>query len=464
MRKKHFFRLRNLMYVAIIAATLSFASCKQQPKEVEPFKVEHADWVYNSTIYEVNVRQFTPEGTFKAFEQHLPRLKDLGVDILWFMPIHPIGVENRKGSLGSYYSVKDYYGINPEFGTLDDFKSVVSKAHELGMKVIIDVVANHTAHDAVLINEHPDWYVRDSSGNVVSPFDWTDVAKLDYSKPELRKYMIDMLKYWVRDIDLDGFRCDVAGEVPTDFWNEARKELNKLGKPIFMLAEAEKPELQKFAFDADYAWECHHILNSIAQGAKSVADLEQYLLKKAATYPKNTIKMNFITNHDENSWNGTEFERMGDAVKAMAALTFVLDGVPLIYSGQEVGFNRRLKFFEKDQIDWTDSLNMTEFYKKLTALKKKASVLDAGEKGADIFRITTTADSSIFAFTRENDAQKLFAIFNLSPAEQTFELTGDAHLNTKYIEYFNNTPVEFSKGQKLSLKPWEFHIYLNEQF
>lgn len=463
MKQKHLFSFRNLLFAALIAATMAFTSCKQQPKEVEPFRVEHADWAYNATIYEVNVRQYTPEGTFKAFEQHLPRLKDLGVDILWFMPIHPIGVVNRKGTLGSYYSVKDYYGINPEFGTLDDFKALVSKAHELGMKVIIDIVANHTSHDAVLITEHPDWYVRDSSGNVVSPFDWTDVAKLDYSKPELRRYMIDMLKYWVKEIDLDGFCCDVAAEVPTDFWNEARAELNKVGKPIFMLAEAETPELQKYAFDADYAWEFHHIMNGIAQGKKSVVDLEQYLLKKAATYPKNTIKMNFITNHDENSWNGTEFERMGDAVKTMAALTFVIDGMPLIYTGQEVGLNHRLQFFEKDMVDWTDDKGLTDFYKKVTALKKSAKVLNAAEQGADIFRITTTADSSVFAFTRENETQKLFAIFNLSAKEQAFNFTGDAHLNSKYVEYFSNSSKEFTKDERVILKPWEFSIYLSNK-
>jgi glycosidase len=198
MRKSRLFLFKNLLVAAIIATMLLTTSCKQKVEQSEPFKVEHASWVPSATIYEVNVRQYTPEGTFKAFEAHLPRLKELGVDVLWFMPIHPIGMVNRKGSLGSYYSVKDYYGVNPEFGTLDDFKSVVAKAHELGMKVIIDVVANHTSHDAVLITEHPDWYVRDSTGKVVSPFDWTDVAKLDYSKPGLRKYMIDMLKYWLR--------------------------------------------------------------------------------------------------------------------------------------------------------------------------------------------------------------------------------------------------------------------------
>ncbi len=460
MTKNSFFPIKGLLMALLLAALLITSSCKQPVAVTEPTKAELASWVPSAVIYEVNVRQFTPEGTFKAFEAHLPRLKELGADVLWFMPIHPIGVENRKGSLGSYYSVKDYYGINPEFGTLDDFKSVVAKAHELGMKVIVDVVANHTSHDAVLITEHPDWYVRDSSGKVVSPFDWTDVAKLDYSKPEFRRYMIDMLKYWVKDVNLDGFRCDVAAEVPVDFWNEARTELNGI-KPVFMLAEAENIDLMKYAFDADYGWEFHHVMNSIAKGTQNVADLEKYLLKKAATYPKNALKMNFITNHDENSWNGTEFERMGVAVKTMAALSFVVDGMPLIYNGQEVGFDERLKFFDKDTIVWDDAANMADFYKKLTALKKKYAVLNAGETGADIFRITTTADSTVFAFTREGDTEKLFMIFNLTAAKQLVKFTGDAHLGS-YTEYFTGEAKEFMAEQDMALEPWDYKVYIKQ--
>ena len=460
MKKTSFFQIKNLLVALLLATMLLTTSCKQQAKEIEPFKVEHVSWVPSATIYEVNVRQFTPEGTFKAFETHLPRLKELGVDVLWFMPIHPIGVENRKGSLGSYYSVKDYYGINPEFGTLDDFKAVVAKAHELGMKVIIDVVANHTSHDAVLITEHPDWYVRDSTGKVVSPFDWTDVAKLDYTKAELRKYMIDMLKYWVKDIDLDGFRCDVAAEVPADFWNDARAELDEV-KPVFMLAEAENIELMKHAFDVDYGWEFHHIMNSIAKGTMNAVDIENYLLKKAATYPKNALKMNFITNHDENSWNGTEFERMGAAVKTMATLSFVVDGMPLIYNGQEVGFNERLKFFEKDSIIWDDAANMTDFYKKLTTLKKTYSALNAGETGADIFRIKSNADSTVFAFTRENEKEKLFMVFNLTAAKQSVKFIGDAHLGN-YTEYFTGEAKEFVAEQEMALEPWDYKVYIKQ--
>ena len=459
MRNSKNFTGHQLLMAILLAFILVFSSCKYSAKEEIPFQVQHADWVYNATIYEVNVRQYTPEGTFKAFESHMPRLKELGVEILWFMPIHPIGEVNRKGALGSYYSVKDYYGVNPEFGTLDDFKSVVAQAHQLGMKVIIDMVANHTSHDAVLVKEHPDWYVHDSLGNLVSPFDWTDVAKLDYTKPELRKYMIDMFKYWIKDIDIDGFRCDVAAEVPVDFWNEARAELNGI-KPVFMLAEASNVELQKFAFDADYDWELHHTLNALAQGKKNVNDLEQYLLKKYATYPRNTIKINFITNHDENSWNGTEFERMGDAVKAMAAFTFVIDGMPLIYTGQEVGFNRRLKFFDKDEVSWKDSLNLFPFYKKLVELKKSTPVLAAGDRGADIFRIKSNADSAVFAFTRKNESQALFAIFNLSANQQIATLTGNDYAGT-YTNVMTGEKFVFQGGEEISLKPWEFYIYCN---
>jgi len=460
-RKPVLRRLQLFLVVVSIIVTLSFASCKQ-PKvsQSEPYKIIHPEWVYNATIYEVNVRQYTQEGTFKAFENHLQRLKDLGVDIIWFMPIHPIGEVNRKGSLGSYYSVKDYLGVNPEFGNIDDFKSVVTKAHELGMKVIIDWVANHTSHDAVLIKDHSEWYVRDTTGKVVSPFDWTDVAKLDYSKKELREYIINAMKYWVKDINIDGFRCDVAAEVPTDFWNEAKLELDNV-KPVFMLAEAAKPELQQFAFDADYDWDFHHRMNQIAKGKENVNNLEKCMLNTIATYPKNTIKMNFVTNHDENSWNGTELERLGEGVKTFAALTFVVPGMPLIYSGQEVGLNKRLKFFERDVIVWKDSLDLTTFYKKLVELKKNSSVLAAGLKGADIERVKSSNDSSIFAFIRKNETEKMFALFNLTSKSQKISLAGEVYIDS-YKDYMTGEDKSFSKEDMVELKPWEFHIFIKK--
>lgn len=455
---KRSFSFRALLLITVAALVVQFSACKNRISSDRPFRVVHADWIEQATLYEVNLRQYTKEGTFRAFLKHLPRLKKLGVDILWFMPIHPIGKVNRKGTLGSYYSVKDYYAINPEFGTLDDFRAVVDSAHSLGMKVIIDIVANHTSHDAVLLHEHPDWYVRDSVGKVVSPFDWSDVAKLDYSKPELREYMISMLEYWVRDIGLDGFRCDVAAEVPTDFWNQARERLNRI-KPIFMLAEAEQPDLQEYAFDADYAWELHHIMNEIAAGKKNASDIDSYLERKAKRYPKNTINLLFITNHDENSWNGTEFERMGRAVKPMAALTFLLKGMPLIYSGQEVGFNRRLEFFEKDRINWDDSLNFTRFYKALVALKKNHAALAAGPQGGEFLRINTSADSAVFAFSRVLENDTVWAVFNLSSVSQRFMFTGN-HPSADFTSYFSDRKFALPINDTITFEPWEFRVFV----
>ncbi|HZJ73963.1 MAG TPA: alpha-amylase family glycosyl hydrolase [Perlabentimonas sp.] len=452
--------IKNLFLALVLALVLTLGSCNHEVKsDLTPFKIEHPDWSYNATIYEVNIRQFTPEGTFAVFEEHLPRLSDLGVDILWLMPIHPIGEVERKGSLGSYYSVKDYKGINPEFGSMDDFKRLVIKAHEQGMKVIIDWVANHTSHDNAMVYEHPEWYTRDSTGNMLSPFDWSDVLQLDYENQDLRNYMIDALSFWVKEANIDGFRCDVAAMVPTDFWNSARVELDKI-KPVFMLAEADKVELQEYAFDADYGWEFHHIMNDIAKGKKSVKDIDSYFQREIAAYPKNTIRMHFTSNHDENSWAGTEFDRMGEpAAKAFAALTFVIPGMPLIYNGQEVGFNRMLKFFDKDEIDWTPNVEFTNLYTRLTSLKKTNTALWAADKGADMFRVKTVNEAPIFAFTRENKEDKVFAVFNLSDQNQEIELQGDAFIG-EYTEIFTEKQMRFEERATLNLKPWQFFIYV----
>lgn len=457
MKRKLSFTAFTSMLLVLLGASISFSSCMQRQEKVqEPFAVEHLDWVSTATIYEVNVRQFTPEGTFNAFAQSLPRLKELGVDVLWFMPVHPIGVENRKGTLGSYYSIKDYKGTNPEFGTFDDFKAMVDEAHSLDMKVIIDWVANHTSHDAVWVTSNPEFYTRDSVGNLISPFDWTDVAELDFENKKLWDAMIDAMKYWVEEADIDGFRCDVAGEVPTEFWNKARRELDEV-KPMFMLAEAEKPELQEYAFDADYGWEFHHIKNEIAKGKKTVMDLDQYVLKSESTYPRNTIKMNFTSNHDENSWNGTEFERLGEGVKAFTALTYVMPGMPLIYNGQEVGFNRRLQFFEKDLIDWTENAEMTNFYTKLNQLKEENTALAAGPDGGEVIRVKTSNDVNVFALIRRAENDEVFSIFNLSPLVQTITLQGDEFVGD-YTNYLTGEAQTFTGSDTLELAPWQFFV------
>ncbi len=449
-------KTKNGLLFFITVLILTAYSC--QPKtgsQSEKCSVKHLEWTRNAVIYEVNVRQYTPEGTFSAFQSYLPQLKELGVDVLWFMPIHPISEKNRKGTLGSYYAVTDYKGVNPEFGTQEDFKQLVEKAHELGFKVIIDWVANHTGRDNNWIASKPEYFVTDSTGNPVSPYDWTDVAKLNYENKEMRKAMIDAMKYWLTDFDIDGFRCDVAHEVPVDFWNDARVELDKV-KPIFMLAEAEKAELLNHAFDVDYAWELMHIMNEVAKGAKNANDINHYLLKNDTLLCPDAFKMNFITNHDENSWNGTEYERYGDAVKTFAVLTYTLNGMPLIYTGQEVGLKKRLEFFERDPISSWDKNETFTFYQRLNELKHNQKVLKAGIDGGKTNRIKTSADDKLFIFSRTNDSDEIIVLLNLSGVDVSFSIENKL-TETTYTEYFSGKE---STSLPESLKPWEYQILI----
>ena len=429
----------KLFFLLIILSIL--ASCNLKGKKQSEGTKHHAEWVYNATLYEVNIRQYTKEGTFSAFINHIPRLKELGVDILWIMPVQPIGEKNRKGTLGSYYSIKNYTQINPEFGTLDDFKQLVAEAHNSGMKVILDWVANHTSFDADWALEHKDWYATDSLGQIVSPYDWTDVAKLNYGNSDMRKAMQDAMLFWLKETNIDGFRCDVAGEVPTDFWESTVAELKKVKPDIFMLAEAEKPELNVKAFDAYYSWELFHQMNEIAQGKANVNALRE-TLKNRSKFPDYAIPMQFTSNHDENSWNGTEFERMGNAAHPFTVLTYFLPGIPLIYSGQEVGFNHRLEFFEKDSIDWSDTGNFTAFYQTLINLKKENNTLDCPELGGKMDEITTSKPDEIFAFQRNIGDDKIIAIFNLSSNSVDFTIEND-NLNIP---------------SQMHLLPWEYKI------
>ena len=408
----------------------------------------------NAVIYEVNIRQYSPEGTFNAFAKDLPQLKKLGVKILWIMPIHPIGIENRKEGLGSYYSVKDYRGINPEFGNLQDFENLVNSAHANGMYVIIDWVPNHTAWDHPWVKQHPDYYAKDKDGKMISPFDWTDVVKLNYENPETRKAMVADMSYWLTTAKIDGFRCDVAGEVPTDFWKDATTQLKKV-KPLFMLAEAEKPELLKNGFDMYYGWDEHHIMNGIAQGKKTVKDFDEYIKKMDTTLEKDDIIMNLTSDHDENSWNGTEYERLGDAVEVFAAMTYVIPGMPLIYNGQEYDFNRRLKFFTKDEITRVKG-KMFPIYEKLSALKNSNLALNTGENPASYTRITTSADEQVLAFSREKKGKKIIFIANLSKENQSFTTTVDG----TYLDYMSGKKITLKKGEKLNYNPWEYHIFI----
>ncbi len=376
--------------LAVFAAIL-FIACSQAP-ERQPLE--------NSVVYEMNVRQYTPEGTFEAAQQQLPRLRKLGIDIIWLMPIHPIGVKERKGTLGSYYAIADYKAINPEFGTMEDFENFLKEAHKLGFRVILDCVANHTSPDAKWINECPaDWYMRDSLGNTVVNYDWYDIAELNYDKPEVWDAMTDQMRFWMEK-GVDGFRCDMACEVPLEFWQEAIAGLRADYPDLYMLAEGQDPKLHTLSgFDASYAWEMHHLLNAMAKGEKNVPELLEQIQRDAELFPADACRLMFTSNHDENSWAGTEFERMGDAAKVMAVLTFTLPGSqPLIYTGQEMGWNKRFEFFEKDPIPAWEENEYTDFYKELIDIRHNNPALAAGGKGGT-FEVVSTADSTI-VFTR----------------------------------------------------------------
>lgn len=448
-------KFKNLFFIPLLA--LALFACQPAVK-TNPVTTGIPEWTKNSVLYEVNIRQYTPEGTFKAFESHLPRLKELGVDILWIMPIHPISEKNRKGSLGSYYAVKDYKGINPEFGTLEDFKSLVNKAHEMGFKVIIDWVANHTGWDNQWITDHPEWYTKDSLGNIVPPNpDWSDIADLNFDSQPMRRAMIDAMDYWVKETNIDGFRCDVAWGVPQDFWEAATASLDSI-KPVYMLAEDEDhPALLEKAFESNYAWKLHHMLNEVAQGKKTAADIQKYYTDSVNKYAPGAFPMQFITNHDENSWQGTEYERMGDAVKTFATLTFTIEGIPLLYSGQEAGLNKRLLFFEKDTINWSN-LEMQKYYQSLISLKKSNEALWNGTAGAPMVFVGTSAPQQVLAFTRGKEKNQVLAVFNLSaqPVEATIQLpqAGD------YQEYFSGETTTLEKGSTIKLDKWGYQVFV----
>lgn len=409
---------RLFYYFLLCAAFIALSSCSSW--RVPFTTVEHPDWTQSAVIYEVNLRQYTQEGTLQAFDQHIDRLADLGIDILWFMPIHPIGLEERKGELGSYYSVRDYRDVNPEFGTLEDFKKTIDLSHAKGMKVVLDWVANHTSRDHAWITEHPDWFIKDTTGAILAPFDWSDVAQLDLKNPQMRAAMVEEMKFWVEEYGVDGFRCDVAWNVPAEFWEYAFSELKKVRSDLFFLAEAENEDLVVNAFDAYYGWEMHHMMNKLAKGEANATDFVKYVVEHVKRFPVNSIKLNFITNHDENSWAGTEFERMGDAVKQMAVLTFCYPGMPMLYSGQEVGLSKRLEFFKRDPITYEDPMNMTAFYKDLIALRDAHPSMYAPTTGGLMVLLETSAPDEIFAFERRVENDGFVALFNFSDKEVSF--------------------------------------------
>ncbi|GAB3971220.1 alpha-amylase family glycosyl hydrolase [Spirosoma terrae] len=424
------------------------------------------EWARNATIYEVNVRQFSKEGTLKAVEAQLPRLKELGVDIVWLMPIFPVSQTNKKGTLGSPYAVADYKSVNPDYGTLADFKSLVTRAHALGLRVILDWVPNHTGWDHTWIKEHPNWYTK-IKGKMTVPLDpktgkatdWTDVADLDYTNPDMRIGMMDAMKYWLVEYDIDGYRCDVAGYVPDDFWAQLRPELDKI-KPVFMLAEWEDdPDQFKTCFNANYGWAMFTMMKAIAKGERPASSLDTLRASNQRRFPKWYYQMIFTQNHDENTNNGTLDETFGPSADAFIVLSSTLEGMPLVYNGMESNLNKRLAFFEKDTISW-GTYSKSEFFKMLLTLKHRNRALWNGLAGGQAEKIVTDRDDKIYAFTRQRDSDRVTVILNLSNEPQTFRLTGEGYEGV-YTEIFSRQSIELHPEMSLTLKPWEYKVLTN---
>lgn len=415
-----------------------------------------AEWVKEAVIYELYPRSFSKDESFQSIIRKIPQLKKLGVTVLWLMPIQPIGVLNRKGTLGSPYSIRDYYKINPEFGTLQDFKQLVKAVHRAGMHIIIDLVINHTAWDNPVVNEHPDWYKHGDSGEIVAPNpDWTDVAQLDYSKIGLRKYMIDMMKYWVKDAGIDGYRCDVAELVPLDFWEEARAALDSI-KPIMMLAEGARPELHLKAFDLTYSWNVYDVLGKIFNGSTPPSAIDSVLERESRAYPKGSLRLRFNTNHDKNAFDAPSVERYhagGDSLTV--ALIATLPGVPLIYNGDEVGNSKRLSLFEQVLIDWTHGNAFRNLYQKIYGIRSAHPELDAGS-----YEKLATSDRDVFAFERKLGSRILVCVYNFSRSEKKIVKIGVRGLNNlNLVDNLTHEQFQVKSGKlEISLKEYGFLI------
>ena len=424
------------------------------------YLVKQAEWSKDAVIYQINVRQFSQAGTFEAVTQRLADIQSLGVSIIWLMPVHPIGEVHRKGALGSPYSVKDYLAINPEFGDEASFQSLVDRAHVLGLKVIIDWVPNHSAWDNPLVTDHPDWYAKDYKGDFrPSPWwDWSDIIEFDYSNPELRKYMINAMCYWVKQFNIDGFRCDVAGYVPNDFWQQLRQALDAI-KPVFMLAEWENRDLHEQAFNMSYAWSWNETMHDIAMGRASVDRLRKYYSWNERAWPRSAYRMTFVSNHDKNAWDGTQHEQFGDCLEAAIVLSVLGEGMPLIYNSQEAGESKRLAFFERDPIDWQPH-PVGKLYRKLIRLKKRLPALWNGPFGATMIQVPNSKPDQVFSFVRMQDSGKVFIVLNLSAQSVTVNFS-ERLFEGKYFELANESIEELKAGSELNLVPWGYRIYFS---
>ncbi|GAA4781113.1 alpha-amylase family glycosyl hydrolase [Stakelama sediminis] len=439
----------------------SLAAYQPQPYAT----IHNAPWSETAVLYELNTRQFTPEGTFRAARKQLPRLKKLGVNIIWLMPIHPIGKKNRKGTLGSPYSVRNYLEVNPRLGTKADLKAFVDAAHKLGMHVILDWVANHTAWDNVWVKAHPDWYERNWKGDFTPTpwWDWSDIIDLNYDKPALRKAMTDAMVYWVKNFGIDGYRADVAGYVPLDFWETARARLERI-RPVFMLAEWKFPEYTRKAFDAVYAWDWHNTMKNIAQGKADATALYGYYSENESAWPKSAMRMVYVANHDSNAWEGTQYENFGEALPAVIALSFTGEGIPMIYDGQEACNHKRLAFFEKDTIQWDahPDCRLGSLFHDLIRFRDDNKALHNGKWGARMVKVDNDKPQQVFSWVRQEGNDKVFGVFNLSAKPVTVSFPTRLQAGT-YHEFRGSAPVTITRGETMTLPAWGYRLFAHEE-
>jgi alpha-amylase len=446
------------MRKAILLATMGLGILSCTTQNIKKNMDLPTEWKHTTNIYEVNLRQYTQEGTFKAFEKEMPRLKNMGVKTLWFMPVTPIAQLNKKGSLGSQYAASDYTSINPEFGTMDEFKHMVNEAHRLGFKVIIDWVANHTGWDHVWTKTHPEFYLKDPDGSFHKASGMDDIIELDYKNREMRKEMIDAMKFWVRETGIDGFRCDLASWVEVDFWIEARPEVEKI-KPLFFIGEydeLENPDYGK-VFDASYSWKWMHKSADYYKKNEPISELKD-LLKQYSAIGDASMRAWFTTNHDENSWNGTEFEKYGDITKPMAVFSATWNGIPLLYSGQELPNMKRLEFFEKDVIEWNGKYDMADFYKTLLSLKSSNPALRGGDSAVSTYLLNTTANDKILAYVRKNGKDEVLVVLNFSKEPVNFTIQ-DENVDGTFKNVFDKTRRDFSEGKDFNFKVSDFAVF-----
>jgi glycosidase len=415
------------------------------------FRFEPVRWSLNTNVYEINLRQYTPEGTFQAFAKELPRLKDMGVETLWFMPIQPIGEKKRLGSLGSYYSISNYTDTNPEFGTIRDFRMLVKKAHDLKLRVLIDWVANHTSWDHSWTISHPEFYKRNAQNEFYDNNNWSDVIDLNYYDYAMRKAMIACMEFWVNECNIDGFRCDMAHLVPLDFWRQARQHLDKV-KPLFWLAETEHVNYQ-YVFDCSYAWNWMHLTESFIQQKLNMNDLKSALAEYQRKKLPQTNYLFFTSNHDENSWNGTEYEKYREGALPLAVLTCTWNGIPLIYSGQELPNNKRLKFFDKDPIEWNQKPALHQFYKTLLDLRSSF-----GEESTTALILNTDAESRVLAFLKISRLKQILVVLNLGANQQKVQFS-DAAVSGRYREVFTAKNYEAPSINNIMMEPWSYLVF-----